>query len=103
MSYHEASVLFAFVLAFVLWFFLSPGFMTGWGDKLESTTAAGGMATSVDDATPAVLVAVLLFALPAKPTFLNAFGSRRNKARRLTEAWTSHVITHCLVLSIGKN
>ncbi len=70
-TFHEVSVLVVFVTAFLLWFFLSPGFMTGWGDKLESTNASGAE-TSVDDATPAILVALLLFALPARPTFLSA-------------------------------
>ncbi len=77
LSFHEAVVLVVFLLAFSLWFFLSPGFMTGWGDKLESTNAVGEE-TDVDDATPAVLVALLLFALPARPTFINAFWRRRD-------------------------
>ena len=46
------------VLVF-LWFFRSPGFMTGWGD------AIGG--PGINDGTPAILIALLLFILPVTP------------------------------------
>ncbi len=72
MTFHEGVVVFVFLIAFNLWFFLSPGFMTGWGDLLESTNAMGEE-TNVDDATPAILIALLVLALPAKPTFLQLF------------------------------
>ncbi len=77
LTFHEMVVLFLFVAAFLLWFFLSPGFMTGWGDKLESENGMG-YETSVDDATPAILIAVLLFAMPAKPNFFRALSSGRS-------------------------
>jgi len=51
LSFHETMVLLVFTAALALWFFLSPGFMTGWGDRLENENVIG-TPTSVDDATP---------------------------------------------------
>ena len=50
----------------MLWFFRSPGFVTGWGDYIESTNRIrhNGEFFSIADATPAVLVMILLFILP---------------------------------------
>ena len=85
-TYHEAWVLFMFVSLVLLWFFQviminikskelhnviyqEPGFMTGWADKLETVNAIGNP-VSVGSATPAVLVAIILFMFPSKPYFV---------------------------------
>ena len=41
LSFHESSVTVAFLALVLLWFFRSPGFMTGWGDLLKTTNAVG--------------------------------------------------------------
>ena len=56
MSRHEYSVLGLFLLLVVLWLTRSPGFMTGWADLLPP---------GVTDATPAILISLLMFAVPA--------------------------------------
>ena len=59
MTGHEYAVLALFLLLVVLWLTRSPGFVPGWADLLPQ----GG----VGDATPAVLVALLMFAVPLGP------------------------------------
>ncbi|XP_023349618.1 solute carrier family 13 member 5 isoform X3 [Eurytemora carolleeae] len=56
MSRHEYSVLGLFLLLVVLWLTRSPGFMTGWADLLPP---------GVTDATPAILISLIMFAVPA--------------------------------------
>ena len=41
LTWHEGSVLAVFVLLVLMWFFRSPGFMTGWAELLEYTDAEG--------------------------------------------------------------
>ena len=59
MTGHEYAVLALFLLLVVLWLTRSPGFVPGWADMLPQP--------GVGDATPAVLVALLMFAVPAGP------------------------------------
>ena len=60
MTYYEANVLSLFVFLVLLWFFRSPGFMTGWGDAFD---------TNISDATAAMFISILLFILPADKSF----------------------------------
>jgi di/tricarboxylate transporter len=58
-SHKEKSVGAVFWILVLLWFFRSPGFMSGWGDLI------GG--PGINDGTPAILVGLLLFILPSQP------------------------------------
>ncbi len=69
-TFHEMVVVFIFAVAIMLWFFISPGFMTGWGDRLATTNRQGNEVI-VSDATPAILMTIMLFVLPAKPLIFN--------------------------------
>ena len=66
MSYEEKTLMMCFLFVSMLWFFRSPGFVTGWGDYIESINRIqfSGEVLSIADATPAVLVMILLFILP---------------------------------------
>lgn len=76
-TFHEGSVMCLFVVLLVLWFFRDPGFMPGWGKFFETSNQVGD-AISVSDATPTMLVVVLLFVLPSKPNFIRALRSQGN-------------------------
>lgn len=67
-STHEWSILLCFVILVLLWFFRQPMFMTGWGDFLERMTKRGTKVT-VADATPAMLMVVLIFVIPIQYNF----------------------------------
>ena len=62
MTFHEAAVLVLFIICVLLWFFRDPGFISGWAELF-------GNARNVDDATAVMLIVLLLFAIPSKPTF----------------------------------
>ncbi|XP_035290227.1 solute carrier family 13 member 2-like isoform X2 [Anguilla anguilla] len=62
MTYAEANVLALFSLLVALWFTREPGFMPGWASLLFNK----GNQTYVTDSTVAILVALLLFALPSQ-------------------------------------
>ena len=66
MSYEEKTLMMCFFFLSMLWFFRSPGFVTGWGDYIESNNGIQYRreVLSIADATPAVLVMILLFILP---------------------------------------
>ncbi|XP_053683713.1 protein I'm not dead yet-like [Sabethes cyaneus] len=76
MSSHEKSVAFLFVVAVALFFFREPGFITGWADLLP--------AVKIRDATPAILVVILLFVVPASWRCFKF--CTRNSGRLPTEA-----------------
>ena len=63
MSLHEWSVVVAFSALILLWFFRQPKFMYGWGDSLTRMTDPKTQST-VADATPAMLMVILVFVLP---------------------------------------
>jgi len=63
-TYRELCVICIFFILVFLWFFRSPGFMSGWGDALDN---------EINDATPAIFVALLLFILPSNPAFLGIY------------------------------
>jgi solute carrier family 13 (sodium-dependent dicarboxylate transporter), member 2/3/5 len=59
MTSHEKWVGCLFLTAVFLFFFRAPGFTTGWPELL-------GLTIKVKDATPAILVVIMFFMLPAK-------------------------------------
>jgi len=75
-TFREATVAFYFFILVTLWFFQEPEFIPGWGDVFavkeevehcgETKTEMRGM---VGEATPAVLVLLLLFITPSRIDF----------------------------------
>ena len=67
-SYEEKSVLMVFLTLVSLWFFRSPGFMTGWGDALSDNynEKDAEKNITISDGTAAVLMTSILFVLPKK-------------------------------------
>ncbi|XP_067670037.1 Na(+)/citrate cotransporter-like [Haliotis asinina] len=62
MKFPEVIVLVNFIILALLWVTRKPGFIPGWGDLLQNGYAG--------DSVPAVLIAIILFILPAKvPSF----------------------------------
>ncbi|XP_046740192.1 protein I'm not dead yet-like [Diprion similis] len=70
-TWHELSVGVLFVFVILLWFFRNPGFVTGWPDYITET--------SVKDSTAAMFVIIIMFLLPSKLEFLNAFSKDPSK------------------------
>ncbi|XP_001654056.2 protein I'm not dead yet [Aedes aegypti] len=65
MTSNEISVAFLFVLSIVLFFTRSPGFVKGWSDVFPGV--------KIKDATPAILIVIMLFIVPADWRWLNYF------------------------------
>jgi len=65
---HELSVLVCFVVVIVLWFLRKPLFMPGWGELFVYMTERGKKVT-VGGATPAILMVLVVFALPTRYRF----------------------------------
>ena len=65
---HELSALICFVIVMLLWFFRKPLFMPGWGDWFVFMTERGKKVT-VGGATPAILLVLVVFALPTHYKF----------------------------------
>lgn len=65
---HELSVLLCFVTVIGLWFFRRPLFMPGWGELFVFSTERG-KTVSVGSATPAILMVLVVFALPTHYKF----------------------------------
>lgn len=65
---HELSVFICFVTVICLWFFRKPMFMPGWGDMFVFMTERGKKVT-VGGATPAILMVLVVFALPTHYKF----------------------------------
>ena len=65
MMFKEFMVVFYFLLLIFIWFFAEPSFMEGWSDWFK--TADGGH--TVCEATPAVLILILILITPAKLNF----------------------------------
>ena len=79
-SIHEWSILVCFIILILLWFFREPMFINGWGDLLRRQNVAtpGGKPARIDDATPALLMVMVIFALPTNYRFkFNSLGSNR--------------------------
>ena len=70
-TYEEKSVLVIFLMLVSLWFFRSPGFMTGWGDALSDNykNMDADKDIAISDGTAAVLMTSILFVLPKKVFF----------------------------------
>ena len=68
MSMHELQVMILFIILILLWFFKTPIFMPGWGDMFTGVTAAGDN-IAIAQATPAILICLLLFILPQNYNF----------------------------------
>lgn len=68
MSSHEISVAFLFLLSIALFFFRSPGFITGWAKLLTDT--------KVKDGTPAIFIVIALFMIPANWSCCKFFKSK---------------------------
>lgn len=58
-TFHEVGVLIHFVLLVLLWFFRQPGLYPGWADMLTDNKV------QIKDATPAILIAISMFLIPA--------------------------------------
>ena len=53
---------------------------SGWGDLLDTTNAIGEP-VDVGDATPAILMAIVLYCMPSKPYFVTDVKNKRDKFR----------------------
>nr|CAD7411374.1 unnamed protein product [Timema poppensis] len=67
MSFDEGCTLALFIAVVLLWFFREPEFISGWADIIPGV--------EIKDATPVMLVVMLLFILPSNLSFLNYFNS----------------------------
>lgn len=65
---HELSVLICFIIVIVLWFMRKPLFMAGWGELFVFMTERGKKVT-VGSATPAIMMVLVVFALPTRYRF----------------------------------
>ena len=70
MRLNEMLILACFVVLILLWFFQRPRFMKGWADHLETVDANDKIA-AIGAATPAMLMVLIVFALPAKNPFFH--------------------------------
>eukprot|EP00092_Neocalanus_flemingeri_P015230 GFUD01016459.1.p1 GENE.GFUD01016459.1~~GFUD01016459.1.p1 ORF type:complete len:521 (+),score=103.80 GFUD01016459.1:27-1565(+) len=66
MTFHEIGVLGLFSTLVIIWFMRKPGFLPGWAEALQWTTASGST-VSIGSATPTILIVMLLFIIPANP------------------------------------
>ncbi|UYV80339.1 SLC13A5 [Cordylochernes scorpioides] len=64
-TFPEATVIFLYLLLIILWFLRDPKFMGGWAQLITTQTKIG-------DATPAILVSLLLFLIPSDPQTLGS-------------------------------
>ncbi|VEN39018.1 unnamed protein product [Callosobruchus maculatus] len=71
MSFHEICVGILFVSAILLWFFRSPQFIPGWAEFITKS--------KIKDSTPALVICMFLFTLPANYDFIYMFSSDENK------------------------
>ena len=80
MSFREATVLVLFVSLVLLWFFRKPGFFTSYGDLLGLDKDGN---PSIEDATPAILICILLFVLPGRFSFYEISWERTDNTERV--------------------
>merc|ERR1712106_506305 len=66
MTFHEMGVLSLFSMLVMIWFMRKPGFLPGWAEALQWTSASGS-AVSIGSATPTIFIVMLLFIIPANP------------------------------------
>jgi len=67
LTFHETAVLTLFSALVLIWFFQKPGFMPGWVEALQWQSSSGSV-VSIGSATPTILIIILLFVIPSKPT-----------------------------------
>ena len=60
LSFREVCVALYFLLLVLVWFFAEPSFMSGWSDLFQLPDGRG----SVSEATPAILVLILIMITP---------------------------------------
>ena len=65
MTFKEYMVLFYFLLLVVIWFFAEPNFIEGWSDSFKLPDGD----EAVSEATPAILILILIMLTPANPNF----------------------------------
>ena len=65
MTFKEYAVLFYFLLLVVIWFFAEPDFIEGWSDSFKLPDGD----EAVSEATPAILILILIMLTPANPSF----------------------------------
>jgi len=68
-SWKEFAVAFYFVALITLWFFQEPQFITGWSHYFGNDGHAGCSEGMVGEATPAILILILLFITPSRLDF----------------------------------
>ncbi|XP_058830135.1 protein I'm not dead yet-like [Topomyia yanbarensis] len=68
MTSHEISVALLFVLSIILFFTRNPGFVHGWADLFPGV--------QIKDGTPAILIVIALFVVPADWRWLKYFGRK---------------------------
>ena len=76
MKLDEFLMLISFSVLICLWFFQKPRFMDGWADKLESNDINGNL-VKIGAATPAFVMVLIVFALPAVNPFDMSLNTNR--------------------------
>ncbi|XP_054156182.1 Na(+)/citrate cotransporter-like [Oppia nitens] len=71
-TFQETAVIIHFVILVMLWFFRQPEVFTGWSDLISSNG-------TIKDATPAILIAVSMFIVPANLKQFYTEDSRQHK------------------------
>ncbi|KAK7080784.1 hypothetical protein SK128_008058 [Halocaridina rubra] len=90
-SHHEATVLTLFIILVFLWLFRAPEFIPGWSAWF---TDAFGEDLELGDATPAILIAFLLFVLPSSLDFWCFRDPKDTKAPKRSPACMNWQILH---------
>ena len=88
MTFKEYAVLFYFLLLVVIWFFAEPGFMTGWSDSFKLPDGD----EAVSEATPAILILVMIMLTPANPNFLPCKENRQKSIVDKTQYSSSTIM-----------
>ena len=65
MTFKEYVVLFYFLILVVIWFFAEPDFIEGWSDSFKLPDGE----EAVSEATPAILILILIMLTPANLNF----------------------------------
>ena len=105
MSFHELAVLVLFIVLVFLWFFRSPGFMTGWGDVVKGLFCSDRLDKrdcTMSDASPVIFIALLMFAIPAAPRGWGNEGEGTSKGTLVTWNIVEKRLPWGVILLIGK-
>ncbi|XP_014235594.1 protein I'm not dead yet-like [Trichogramma pretiosum] len=83
MNFHQIAVGILFLLCIFLMFFRSPGFISGWADRLP-------VDVEIKESTSLMLVAILLFVIPKDLAFIHAFSKNATiRPRKPSDALVS--------------